>query len=77
MINSLKIESTLQKQIFCLRNDLMKSAAVRQLLKIANSSFKGRYKFINSLVAVLSPCLLLSYSNGIILDYSTAYFVLV
>ena len=27
MINSIKIESTLQKRIFCLKNDLIKSAA--------------------------------------------------
>ena len=26
MINSVKIESTLQKRIFCLKNDLIKSA---------------------------------------------------
>ena len=27
MINSVKIESTLQKHIFCLKNDLIKSAS--------------------------------------------------
>ena len=46
MVNSVKIESMLQKRIFYLRK------CREQLLKIANSSFKGHYKFINSLVAV-------------------------
>ena len=46
MINSVKIESMLQTTFFC------HEECPGQLLKKANSSFKGHYKFINSLVAV-------------------------
>ena len=38
MINSVKIDSTLQKHIFCLKNDLIKSSP-GQLLKI--TTFKN------------------------------------
>ena len=69
MINSVKIETTLQKRIFCVKKDPI------QLLKITN--FKGHYKLINSLVEVfeihVQCCLILMTS--IPTRYSKVYFV--
>ena len=68
MINSVKIDSILQKHIFCQKNDLIKSSP-GQLLK------KTLLR-IYSLVAVFwNSCTLLSYSYEIILNHSTGYFV--
>ena len=72
MINSVKIESTLQKHL--LSEILINEKCPGQLLKIANS--RDIICFINSFLAVFwNSWPLMSYCNDIILDYSTAYFV--